>query len=172
MTRSDARPVQPDPYADKLPHCTAFPPHAPLSELLRDLVGNCLSVDEDDTVPERYAVVVDCLHSAKNVPLARARYPGRPIIAVVARPDAVQVFEALSTNAEGIVCLTDPAATWRDCVNVVLGGGRWLDGPGMEVSLEHKYARYDVARSSQHSGDITSRTRTFVRQAVPDKFHR
>lgn len=172
MSVSELRRGHPDPYADKMPHCTAYPAQSPLGDLLRDLVGSCLAIDEDGQAPERYAVMVDCLTSARNIALARDRHPGRPVVAVVARPDANEMFGALAANAEGVVCLSDPAATWRDCVNVVLGGGRWFDGPGVEVRLEHKYAHYDVARADQHAGDVTMRTRSYVRQNVTDKLHR
>lgn len=165
----DVRPLAADPYADRLPHCTAFPADTPLADLLPDLVGTCLAVDDDQHLPERYVVVVDCLHSARNIAPARLRFPGRPIVAAVARPDADQVCDALRENAEGIVCLGDPAVAWRDCVNVVLGGGRWLDGPGVEVLLEHKYTRYGIARGVHQTGDVTMRTQTFVRQSVRDK---
>jgi predicted metal-dependent hydrolase len=51
-----------------------------------------------------------------------------------------------------------------------MGGGRWLGGPGLEVRLEHKNIAYDVARHDRHSGDVTLRTRLYVRQRVGDKF--
>ncbi len=163
---------RPDPYADKLPHCTPYPAQSPLAKLLPDLVGTCLTVDAADRLPDRYAVVVDCLHTSRNIEPARVRHPCRPVIAVVARPDADEVLSALAANAEGIVCLSDPPATWRDCVNVVLGGGRWFDGPGVEVQMENRYTRYEISRGGQHPGDLTMRTRTYVRQAVPEKFYR
>lgn len=165
-------PGRPDPYADKMPHCTAYPPEAPLAQLLPDLVGACLAVDGPQQVPDRYAVVVDCLHTSRNIDLARLHHPCRPIIAVVSRPDADEVLTALAANAEGIVCLSDPPVIWRDCVNVVLGGGRWFDGPGVEVQMENKFTRYEISRGTQHPGDVTMRTRTYVRQNVPDKLYR
>ena len=52
----------------------------------------------------------------------------------------------------------------------MLGGGRWLGGPGLEVSLEAKEASYDIAKREQHSGDVTLRTKLFVRSRLGDKF--
>ena len=54
-------------------------------------------------------------------------------------------------------------------VDVVLGGGRWLGGPGVEVSLEQKHARHDIARGECHDGDVTRRTQLFVRNRVGEK---
>jgi hypothetical protein len=162
----------PDPWTDKLPRCIVYPQDASLGALLRDLVGNRILVAEDARSELPYAVVLNCLESVDTVRPARKDHPGRPLVAVVGRPDAVQALEALAEDVDGIVCLTDPATTWRDCLNVVLGGGRWFGGPGVEVSLEHKSATYAMSRGTDHPGDITARTRTFVRRSIPERFHR
>lgn len=160
-----------DPWADNQPSCRVFPAETPLEPLLHDLIGNCVNFEQGDAPPSRYAVVVDCLHSTAAIKPARQAHAGRPIMAVVARPDAVEALEALSADVEGIICLTDAGTTWRDCVNVLLGGGRWFGGPGVEISLERRQATYGVSRGAD-TGDITARTRTFVRQNVSDKLHR
>lgn len=161
--------AQADPWAEKQPHCIVFPTDAPLGGLLRDLVGSFMSIDQQADLPERFAVIVDCMHSSSNIALARATYPGRPLVAVVARTNAVEVVEALEANADGVICLTEPAPRWRDCLNVVLGGGRWVDGPGIEVRLQHKYTSYTVTKAANHEGDVTLRTRSFVSRSVDDK---
>jgi hypothetical protein len=51
----------------------------------------------------------------------------------------------------------------------VLGSGRWLGGPGLEVNLQQKDASYDIAKGERHSGDVTTRTRMFVKGRVGDK---
>jgi hypothetical protein len=172
MTMTAENERTPDPWTDKLPRCIVYPQDASLGALLRDLVGNRILVEDETRSELPYAVVLDCLESVAAIRVARKAHPGRPLVAVVGRPDAVQALEALAEDVNGIVCLTDPGVTWRDCLNVVLGGGRWFGGPGVEVSLEHRTATYAVSRGTDHPGDITTRTRTFVRQSVPDRFHR
>lgn len=163
----DSKPVH---FRNKQPHCTAFPASGPLADLVRDLVGKCLSVDSEPEAPEKFAVVVDCLRGVRALRLAREAHPGRPLVAVVARPDATEVFGALTEGVDGVICLTDPAFAWRDCVNVVLGGGRWFGGPAVDVSLEDKNTRYQMSRGEQQSGDLTMRTRRFISDRVPEKF--
>lgn len=159
-------------WADKQPRCTVYPPETPLFALVRDLVGRCLRIGNVATDGERYAVVVDCLDSTADLAGARKAHPGRPVVAVVARPDSAEAMAALSADADGIICLIDPAATWRDCVNVVLGGGRWFGGPGVAVNLDNKAATYEITRGSEQSGDVTVRTRAFVRDLVRDRLQR
>jgi hypothetical protein len=65
--------------------------------------------------------------------------------------------------------MTDPPRAWRECLHVVLGGGRWVGGPGLDVSLEHKYAHHDIATHDLHKGDVTMRTQLFMRDRLADK---
>jgi hypothetical protein len=156
-------------WADKQPRCVIYPPGTALVGLVRDLVGRSLTIDDSDADGERYAVVVDCLESASDIREAREVHLGRPLVAVVSKPDSPQAMAALAADVDGVISLTDSAATWRDCINVVLGGGRWFGGPGVEVSLDHKNATYEVARGADQSGEVTVRTRAFVRDFVKDR---
>jgi DNA-binding NarL/FixJ family response regulator len=83
--------------------------------------------------------------------------------------DPGRIIEALASGADGVIALSDPPDVWHECLHVVLGGGRWLGGPGIEVSLHDRHASYDVARSERHKGDVTERTQLFVRNRMGDK---
>jgi hypothetical protein len=95
---------------------------------------------------------------------------GRILVGVLPRHDAGLIIAALAQGAAGVIALTDPPEAWRECVLVVMGGGRWLGGPGLEISLEDKRAVYDVARHDDLQGDVTVRTKLYVRQRVADRF--
>jgi hypothetical protein len=88
----------------------------------------------------------------------------------VTRFEAARMVELLACGADGAIALDDPPESWRDCLHVVLGGGRWLGGPGLEISLEQKYASYEISRGDHHAGDVTMRTKLFVKRRVGDKF--
>jgi hypothetical protein len=90
-------------------------------------------------------------------------------VAVLGEPDSVRIIEALANGADGVIALTDAPSAWRECLHVVLGGGRWLGGPGLDVSLEHKYASYDIATHDRHAGEVTVRTRLFIKNRLADK---
>ena len=159
-------------WAEKNPLCIVYPAGKGLVSLIRDLVGRSVKIVDAAICDDRYAVIVDCLESTAEIQGARESHLGQPLVAVVPRSDSPQAMAALGADVNGIICLTDPAATWRDCVNVVLGGGRWFGGPGVEVCLDHKCATYEVARGVHDGSDITVRTRAFVRDFVRDGLQR
>jgi DNA-binding NarL/FixJ family response regulator len=117
----------------------------------------------------RAAILVDCVDSVFGIVEARQAYPGRPLVGVLATLEPGRIIEALASGADGVIALNDPPAVWRECLNVVLGGARWLGGPGVEVSLHDKHASYDIAKSERHSGDVTTRTQIFVKKHLGDK---
>jgi len=158
------------PYPDEQPECCVFPASERFRTLLRDLVGDELRVREDNEPRPREPVLVDCLESHEATTPARKQYPGQPIVSVLPRHEPEAVISALAQGAAGVLALTDPPASWRECLRVVMGGGRWLGGPGLEISLEEKHAAYDVARSDDHSGEVTLRTKLYVKQRLADKF--
>jgi DNA-binding NarL/FixJ family response regulator len=96
-------------------------------------------------------------------------FPRQPIVAVVADSDTGRIIETLTRGPDGVIAMTDPPRAWRECLHVVLGGGRWVGGPGLDVSLEQKYAHHDIATHDLHSGDVTMRTQLFMRDRLADK---
>jgi DNA-binding NarL/FixJ family response regulator len=170
MTQPPAPPVHSDPWRDILPRCHVQSDSPHFHEQLRELLaGQVELLDPKDTVP-RAAVLVDTRMDASELAVARERFASLPLVGVVATPDAARIIEALATGADGVIALTDTLKAWRECLHVVLGGGRWLGGPGLEISLEEKHASYDIARGERHSGDVTLRTKLFVRSRLSDKF--
>lgn len=158
-----------DPWKDAEPRCRIHS-DAPGFRGLVAAAGGRITLLENEPAGEREAVLVDCRHSADMLAAARQRYAPRPLVGVVARFDATRLVELLARGADGAIALDDPPESWRDCLHVVLGGGRWLGGPGLEISLEQKYARYDIAKGNHHSGDVTMRTKLFVKGRINDKF--
>jgi DNA-binding NarL/FixJ family response regulator len=145
MHDKPAPPTIASPYPNEQPECCVFPASERFRTLLRDLVGQELRMREDND-------------------------PGQPIVSVLPRHEPEAVISALAQGAAGVLALTDPPASWRECLRVVMGGGRWLGGPGLEISLEEKHTAYDVARSDHHAGEVTLRTKLYVKQRVADKF--
>jgi len=122
--------------------------------------------------PERGAregLLVDCTESMDTLTVATAKFTDHPIVAVLGETDTMGAMEALARGADGVIALRDPPEMWRECINVVLGGGRWLGGPGLDVQLEDKESSYDIATGKRHNGDVTLRTKLFVRNRLADK---
>jgi DNA-binding NarL/FixJ family response regulator len=136
---------------------------------LANYLGDAVQFTEAPEPLPREALLVDCTEGVNKMPEARRRFPTHPVVVVLQDSESGQIIEALASGADGVIAMTDPPATWRECLHVVLGGGRWLGGPGLDVSLEHKYARYDIATHDRHAGDVTLRTKLFVNSRLADK---
>ena len=159
-----------DPWADTRPRCRVRTGSPQFVSLVRERLGEDVILLDAGPPGEREAVLVDCRHSDEELVDARKRWPTLPLVAVVNRLDAGQMVELLATGTEGVIALTEPDAAWRECVNVVLGGGRWLGGPGMAVCLEQREARHSIALHAHRADDVTLRTRRFVAGRVGQKF--
>jgi DNA-binding NarL/FixJ family response regulator len=169
MTPRNGQPVA-DPWDDSQPKCRVHSDAPAFRTLLEEATRGRVTLLADDEPAEREVVLVDCRHATDSLALARQRFPARPVVGIVPRFDPSSMVELIASGADGVLALDDPADSWREALNVVLGGGRWLGGPGLEISLEQKHARYDVAKGSHHSGDVTMRTKLFVKGRVGDKF--
>lgn len=159
-----------DPWHDSPPKCRVHSDAPGFRALVAGASGGRITLLDGEEPSDREAVLVDCRHDDGGLAAARQRFPARPLVGVVARLDAARMVELLARGADGVVALDDPPESWRDGLHVVLGGGRWLGGPGLEVSLEQKYARYEISRGSHHAGDVTMRTKIFVKGRIGDKF--
>lgn len=159
-------PLGADPWADCPIRCRVHSGAPGFPALVAAAAGDRIALLESEPAGEREAVLVDCRQAGETLAHARQRFPARPLIGVVARFDAALMVELLARGADGAIALDDPPESWRDGLNVVLGGGRWLGGPGLEVSLEQKHARYDVSRGNHSAGDVTMRTKLFVKGRV------
>jgi hypothetical protein len=170
MQDETPRPQHRDPWRDNLPSCHLHSDSPHFHEQLKSLLAGEVEILEPGSTAARAAVLVDCRMDASELTAAREQFPARPMVGVVATPEAGPIIEALACGADGVIALTDNLKSWRECLHVVLGGGRWLGGPGIEVSLEAKEASYDIAKGERHSGDVTLRTKLFVRSRLGDKF--
>jgi hypothetical protein len=159
-----------DPWRDNLPRCHVHSDSPHFHEQLASLLAGQVEILEEAPTGARAAVLVDCRMDPSELAVARDRYASLPMVGVVATPEAGPIIEALACGADGVIALTDSLKSWRECLHVVLGGGRWLGGPGIEVSLEAKEASYDIAKGERHTGDVTLRTKLFVRSRLGDKF--
>ena len=158
-----------DPWRDAQPECRVYPESLWFQKLLRDFLGDTVRFAGRPAAGEREAILVDCIESTDGIRAARQLYPSYPLVGVLPQTETARIIEVLANNADGVIALTDPPLVWRECLHVVLGGGRWLGGPGLEVNLQHKHATYDIAKGERHSGDVTMRTRMFVKGRVGDK---
>jgi DNA-binding NarL/FixJ family response regulator len=158
-----------DPWRDSQPECRLYPDSPWFQKLIRDCLGDAVRIVGRPDAGPREAILVDCIETANGISAARRLYPSHAVVGVLAREDAGRILEILAGGADGVIALTDPPETWRQCLHVVLGGGRWLGGPGLEVKLQHKYTSYDVAKRERHAGDVTMRTKLFVKGSVGDK---
>lgn len=159
-----------DPWDSNRPDCRTYPASDKFPRLLKYVLRDHVRLRETAGAEVRMPVLVDCAHSDDNIAQARDTHPGMPLIAVHMRHDAGRILVALENGADGVISLTDPPEVWRECLCVVMGGGRWIGGPGLEVRLEHKFVDYDVSRHDRHAGDVTLRTKLYVRQRFGDKF--
>jgi DNA-binding NarL/FixJ family response regulator len=158
-----------DPWHGTRPKCRVYADSPRFRALLDEVVGDALTLLDNEPAGEREAVLVDCCHSSDALQAARERHPALPLVGVIAQPDAAGLIEVVARGADGVIALVDPPDTWRECLHVVLGGGRWLGGPGLEISLEQKYASYGVAKGSGRESDVTLRTQIFVKERSGEK---
>lgn len=158
-----------DPWRDLPPECRLYPDSPWFHKVVRDYLGDTVRVVRRPDAGPREAILVDCVQSSAGINSARRLYPSHPVVGVLAREDVGRILEILEGGADGVISLMDPPDRWRQCLHVVLGGGRWLGGPGLEVKLQQKFTSYDVARREQHDGDVTMRTKLFVTNSVGDK---
>lgn len=161
-----------DPWRDTVPLCLLYEDASDLRTLIDAYGAARIAQLQAEVTDSRVVILVDCRTCSDPIDAARQRFTGHSIVGVVARFEATSVMELLARGADGVVAQHDPPAVWRECLNVVRGGGRWLGGPGVEVSLEEKVARHGVARGEQHVGDVTLRTQHFIRGRVGDKLAR
>ncbi len=158
-----------DPWREDQPVCRVYSHSPRFRQQLEGYVGEHVRFTTAREKEPREALVVDCTVSTDIVRTARAHFPTHPLVAVIADADSTQIIEALARGVDGVIAMSDPPSAWREGLNVVLGGGRWLGGPALDVSLEHKYAHYDISTHDRHSGDVTLRTRLFVKDRLADK---
>lgn len=158
-----------DPWRDVPPVCRVYSGYAPFRKLLEAYLGGAVKLTDSPERGAREGLLVDCTASMDTLRLASEKFPTHPTIAVLSETDAPSIMESLAAGADGVIALKDPPETWRECVHVVLGGGRWLGGPGLDVSLEDNVSSYDIATNQRHSGDVTLRTKLFVRNRLADK---
>lgn len=158
-----------DPWRDAPPVCRVYSAYAPFRKLLDAYLGGAVQLTDSPEKGAREGLLVDCTASMDTLALANEMFPTHPIVAVVGETDAPNIMEALARGADGVIALKDPPEMWRECVHVVLGGGRWLGGPGLDVQLEDGNSSYDIATNQRHKGDVTLRTKLFVRSRLADK---
>jgi hypothetical protein len=158
-----------DPWRDAPPVCRVYSAYAPFRKLLEAYLGGAVKLTDSPERGMREGLLVDCSETMDALSLATEKFPDHPIIAVLSEMDTASAMEALARGADGVIALRDPPDMWRECVHVVLGGGRWLGGPGLDVQLEDKESSYDIATNKRHTGDVTLRTKLFIRNRLADK---
>lgn len=158
-----------DPWRDAPPVCRVYSAYAPFRKLLEAYLGGAVQLTDSPDKGAREGLLVDCTATMDALTLANEMFPTHPIVAVLSEVDAPNIMEALARGADGVIALRDSPELWRECVHVVLGGGRWLGGPGLDVQLEDSNSSYDIATNQRHRGDVTLRTKLFVRNRLADK---
>lgn len=158
-----------DPWRDAPAVCRVYSGYAPFRKLLEAYLGGAVKLTDSPERGVREGLLVDCTESMDTLTVATQKFPDHPIIAVLGDNDTAAAMEALTRGADGVISLKDPPDMWRECVHVVLGGGRWLGGPGLDVHLEDKNSSYNIATNKRHNGDVTLRTKLFVSNRVADK---
>ena len=162
-----------DPWQNTTVQCVAYPRSPAFIAALQELLGDEVAMVETPDVRPDQVVLVDCRQLAQGMMAARRRYPTQPLVGVIAESESETILEILAAGADGVVAMTEPAEAWHECINVVRGGARWLGGsPAVHVNLEQKNASYDVAKREKHAGDVTMRTKLFIKHRVTDKFGR
>lgn len=149
MSSTENTAVGSDPWRDAQPECRLYPDSQGFQKLIRDYLADSVRIVSRPDAGPREAILVDCIESATGINAARRLYPSHAVVGVLAREDAGRILEILAGGADGVISLTDPPDTWRQCLHVVLGGGRW--------------------QGERHSGDVTMRTRLFVKGSAGDK---
>ena len=151
--------------------CVPYPRTLAFVKLLQEVLGDDVPLLEGlNARDDQVVVLVDCREIVEGMALARQRYATQPLVGVIASADSVAIIRILAAGADGVISVTEPLATWRECLNVVRGGARWLQGPALQVNLETKYASYGIAKRERHDGDITMRTKLFAKSHIADKF--
>jgi hypothetical protein len=161
--------VPADPWRDAPPVCRVYSAYAPFRKLLESYLGSAVKLTDSPQRGAREGLLVDCTGTLDALSLATQKFPEHPIIAVLSDTDAASAIGALSSGADGVIALTDPPDMWRECAHVVLGGGRWLGGPALDVQLENNRSSYEIATNRRNNGNVTLRTQLFVRSRVGDK---
>lgn len=113
---------------DSPPECRLYPDSPGFHTVIRDFLGDVARVVTRPDAGPREAILVDCIESATRIRAARRLYPSHPVIGVLALEDAERIVEVLAGGADGVITLAGTPDTWRQCLHVVLGGGRWLEG--------------------------------------------
>jgi hypothetical protein len=158
-----------DPWRDAPPVCRVYSTYAPFRKMLEAYLGGAVKLTDSPERGMREGLLVDCTETMDALSLANEKFPDHPIIAVLREMDTTNAMETLTRGADGIIALKDPPDMWRECVHVVLGGGRWLGGPGLDVHLEANQSSYDIATNKRHEGEVTLRTKLFFRNRLADK---
>jgi DNA-binding NarL/FixJ family response regulator len=117
-----------DPWRNLPPECRLYPDSPGFHTVIRDSLGDVVRVVTRPDAGPREAILVDCIESAASIVAARRLYPSHPVIGVLAREDAGRILEILAGGADGVITLAETPDTWRQCLHVVLGGGRWPEG--------------------------------------------
>ena len=170
MTQPDLSPLAAYPWQGTVPDCRVYPYTESFQHLLRDLLGSRVNFTANSATAVQETVLVDCRNGMGDIFNARVRYGTLPVVAVLDQADTAQTTQALAAGPDGVIALADPVDNWLECLNVVRGGARWLNGPAVGVSLEQKNASYEISRRAHHSGEVTVRTRLFVQNRVKEKF--
>jgi hypothetical protein len=137
--------------------------------MLQGVLGEAVPLVEGIEASHSHVVLVDCRQIIEGMTIARQRYPARPLVGVIDEPDPAIIIALLGAGADGVISIAEPLSAWRECLNVVRGGARWLGGPGLHVNLEANDTSYAISKGESHEGDVTMRTRLFVRGRVADK---
>jgi DNA-binding NarL/FixJ family response regulator len=158
-----------DPWRDAPPVCRVYSTYAPFRKLLEGYLDGAVKLTDSPERGMREGLLVDCTESMDSLSFATEKFPDHPIIAVLSQMDTANAMDALGRGADGVIALRDPREMWRECVHVVLGGGRWLGGPGLDVELKDNLSSYDIATNQRHTGDVTLRTKLFIKNRLADK---
>jgi len=125
----------------------AFSAHGATASLITDLLGKLLQLTTDDD-----PLLANPCSSTACARTTRSRRPQRVSRAAAdqrapaARPGTHhRCARARRGGRRGPHGRTRPMGSVRACRD---GGGRWLGGPGLEISLEDGHAAYDVAAAT------------------------
>ena len=116
------------PWRDSTPQCRVYRDSPWFRQRLLDSLGDAISLATRPDAGPHEAILVDCIESSAQLGAARRIYPSHPVVGVLGREDAARVAEVLAGGADGVISFADPPETWRRCLQVVIGGGRWRGG--------------------------------------------
>ena len=128
MSTPETSAIRGDPWQDLPPECRLYPDSPGFHVVVRDALGDVARVVTRPDAGPREAILVDCIESAASIHAARRLYPSHPVIGVLARDDARRNVEILAGGADGVITLAETPDAWRQCLHVVLTGGRWPEG--------------------------------------------